>query len=73
MLRLPLQWHDKALDVVGVYLDAQDHNTSRDIVTSVVARLAQEAPADGLILAGDFNFVHDSTLDRKTKVLRSDC
>ncbi len=66
VLYLPLQWRGWALDLVGVYLPASDYAASALIIEQALAPLLRRRPAGRLLLAGDWNFVHDRALDRRS-------
>eukprot|EP00775_Hariotina_reticulata_P015309 gene15309-biopygen4070 len=66
LLHLPLQWGRQPWDVVVVYLHASDHATNVTIINGPLQQLCAAACPTGLVLLGDFNFVHSNALDRRS-------
>eukprot|EP00775_Hariotina_reticulata_P015128 gene15128-biopygen1547 len=66
LLMLPLKWGRQPIDIVAVYLHAGDPAANVAIITGPLKQLSTAAPADGLIITGDFNFVHNRLLDRRS-------
>ena len=65
ILRLPVQWGRQVIDLVAVYLHASNVPATLAIINGPLQHIAAMAPQDGLLMLGDFNFVHNTCLDRR--------
>ena len=65
LLSVPLTWAGQRFDVIGVYLHAQDAAANAAIISGPLAAMQRSAHPNLLIL-GDFNFVPDSSVDRRS-------
>ena len=71
LLQVPLEWAGQQLNVVAVYMHASDHAANAAIISGPLREIYQhhqQHPTTGLMVLGDFNFVPDTTLDRRHRV-----
>ena len=69
LLQVPLEWAGQQLSVVGLYLHANNTAANAAIISGPLASIwqqQQQQPNRGLVFLGDFNFVTNTALDRRS-------